>query len=506
MSGQAVNIGPFKGGLNTFSDSSAIEDDELVVCENFEVDLDGSLKSRPPLLPTTLSIPLQATGQINPLGVYFDSGGVQHLIITDGKSKTYDVTASGVTTVSSTVAFGAMCQYNGLAHLFARPGTSDSGGTWNGTAFVTVANMPKATTAVQQKDRIWTAGDTTNPTRIVYSNLITASTFWPASQNFFEVGKGDGQQIMTLYWYFGNLLIFRDKSVWNFSFSGDPANGVLSVLLPTIGLQDARCLAASESYLYFLYQNRLYEFLNNRAFQANIKVPFQGDFSAGLNMPLSVSEFNKRIVVNFYGTTYVYGRNTKTWTTWSSTLTDMAIFYPKFDVAYNPISSWVLGAQNGSGSTPIYQMQDGFSVTDSESFTCKMTTKNFSYSNPARFKRLFWWGVDSVFHGIMRTQVQQITQTFSSTWGRVRTQNWSYFLNHTWGHLFDSAPIVEDTVDTSGQAISRRLVKVQHPLRFRQVAFHVEFDTDGTTLTGPARLFGLTSFVLEHEKVVDQIS
>ena len=42
MPGAPIQVGPFVGGLNTFSDATAIADNELTVCENFELDLDGS--------------------------------------------------------------------------------------------------------------------------------------------------------------------------------------------------------------------------------------------------------------------------------------------------------------------------------------------------------------------------------------------------------------------------------------------------------------------------------
>src|SRR5690349_15024569 len=43
-----LKIGPYAGGINTYSDVSAIADDELADCVNFDIDLDGSMKSRPP--------------------------------------------------------------------------------------------------------------------------------------------------------------------------------------------------------------------------------------------------------------------------------------------------------------------------------------------------------------------------------------------------------------------------------------------------------------------------
>src|SRR5512138_2758837 len=42
-----LRLGPFVGGLNTGSDSVLVKDDELIDCLNLELDVDGSLVSRP---------------------------------------------------------------------------------------------------------------------------------------------------------------------------------------------------------------------------------------------------------------------------------------------------------------------------------------------------------------------------------------------------------------------------------------------------------------------------
>ena len=49
MPGQELRLGPFVGGLNLFSDQSAVADTEMVTCINYEVGIDGSLLSRPPI-------------------------------------------------------------------------------------------------------------------------------------------------------------------------------------------------------------------------------------------------------------------------------------------------------------------------------------------------------------------------------------------------------------------------------------------------------------------------
>lgn len=519
MPGSPVVVGPFEGGLNTFSDPSAIDDKELTTCENFELDLDGSLKARPPVFDSlrTLSIPAQTSGGAPKLlGWYLDaSTGLSYLICSDGVNKTYAIeqTSGTVTTISSTLSAAAFAQFNGFAYLTAAPTSSQTGGHWKpGSSFAADANMPKADSITQQGSRLWLSAGVTataNPTRVYYSNLITNATFWPASPNYFEVGNGDGEVIVAILWYYGSLLVFRTHSLYQFQYQGDPGNGVISVVLPELGLDNVNCITVSEAFLYFLYRDRLYEFISGRAQQVNIKVPLMGVSPSGLYFPKTVSEFNKRILVGYYDVTYVYNRNTRTWSTWKSTA--WGPLGPALEIPGNSTSTVYLTtnyspAPGSAQTVKLLELADQFDATHSETYACTMRTKNFSYNEGARVKRLFWWGVDAIFSGVMNTAIAQITQTFTSTWGRGLTRTWGQALHSTWGKPWPSAPDVTDTVDTTGQSVSRRFAKLMHPLRFRQIAFTLIFNTDGTTNTGPVRVFSLTTFVLAKEKAVAEIS
>ena len=66
---RAVQLGPFMKGLNTFSDPSAVPDDGLAELLNMELDLDGSLVSRPPFHDTEIGLPLDSTGNMVLLGL-----------------------------------------------------------------------------------------------------------------------------------------------------------------------------------------------------------------------------------------------------------------------------------------------------------------------------------------------------------------------------------------------------------------------------------------------------
>jgi hypothetical protein len=109
MPGEPIQVGPFVGGLNTFSDPTAIADNELVVCENFELDLDGSLKSRPPIEDLGIDFPLEATGDMEFLGNFQVSETVSYLLASDGDSKTYYFNGTAWVLITSHYSCGWFC-------------------------------------------------------------------------------------------------------------------------------------------------------------------------------------------------------------------------------------------------------------------------------------------------------------------------------------------------------------------------------------------------------------
>jgi hypothetical protein len=55
-------LGPFVGGMNNSTNNPAtIADTELWDCLNMDVDLDGSLKMRPPIQEVALTAPVTTT-------------------------------------------------------------------------------------------------------------------------------------------------------------------------------------------------------------------------------------------------------------------------------------------------------------------------------------------------------------------------------------------------------------------------------------------------------------
>lgn len=71
MSGTPVKIGPFTNGLNILNEPTTIADTECVELLNFDVDLDGSIVSRPPIVEISNGI----AGGTHYLGMFISTTG-----------------------------------------------------------------------------------------------------------------------------------------------------------------------------------------------------------------------------------------------------------------------------------------------------------------------------------------------------------------------------------------------------------------------------------------------
>lgn len=508
--GQNIQVGPFIGGLNTFSDDTSVADNELPVCENFELDLDGSLKSRPTFRDLGVAMPLGATGNITLLGYYYAPDGTPSLLASDGLTSTYRFDGTSWALITSTFAATAMAQFDGKAYMTAPLSSANPGGYWTPSGgFVAEPNMPKGDIIVSHKFRLWVApgkNAATNGTRLYRSDVLGTTPLWPASPAFIDVGAGDGQSIVQVLVNYNTLLIFRTRSIYNFQFTADPAQGVVSLIVPGIGLSDRLAVVQFEAYVYFMYEDRAYEFVNNRATQINVKVPFKAVSEAGIYAPFVASEFNRRIIFSYYDTMFVFGLKTRTWTVWrspqrgaigkiiaqeSGSSTPQAIAH----------SSASVGPTEPRSAVTLFLEDDNLT---GEQFTCTLQTKNFNYQASSNYKRLFWWGVDALFRGTVTGTVSPVVYGFDVNWGQLRTggKTWGSLLAFSWGQPQQGTLSIVQEQTTVGTTLGRKFIKFPKSLRFRQAYFTLEFPTDGAQV----RVFSLSTFVLPKERVSSTIT
>src|SRR5690348_1582175 len=196
MAGSPVKIGPFAGGLNTYSEPSAVGDNEAVDLVNFNVDLDGSIFSRPPIRIKDVGASVPGSGEIKLLGFFIDPTTDEKYLISSNSTQTYARKESDNTwtLITGTFAASTVVQYQNKLYLVAPANSANPGGSWTpGGGFVAIAAIPKGASAAIYKERLFVAGgklDATNANRVFFSNAGDFAT-WTTSTNFFDVRAGD---------------------------------------------------------------------------------------------------------------------------------------------------------------------------------------------------------------------------------------------------------------------------------------------------------------------------
>lgn len=507
MAGEEIRLGPFVGGLNTFSDPTAIGDTDLAEVQNFEMEADGSLVNRPPFVPT-VSMPAGSSGTgARLLGYYSEPGGIYRLIGTS-RAATYWFNGTAWNLLANFEA-SAVVQYRDDLWLITDPTSSSTGGKWTPSGgFVADPNIPQGRAIIAHKERLWVAPGrlaATNGTRLYMSTIVSAGVNWPASKVFINVGAGDGQNIVDLVVYNTDIVIFKTDSTYRFAFSADPATGIVSRISPTIGCADIGCYAEYENQIYVLHNNKVYIFINYNFEQLNSKVPLKADSpSATLIEPYSLSVWADRLIVQYYDKLFVYSLRTQTWSVWKSSLTNLAFpgrFYTIPGQRTDQPSAYLASPQLGNRA--LFQITDAI-TTDAEDMECYFWTKNYDYQSASKFKKLFWWGVDLIANVAVTLTIRPVESSQTITWGQAAAYKWSEL--QTWSRPISGTTEFVDNVPVEGVAYGRKFIKSPKALRFRQIAFKVSGKTRGDVATSPLAVFNVTTYVRDKQTVANKIS
>jgi len=494
MPGEPVRLGPYIGGLNTLSDPTALADTELVDCVNFELDLDGSLLSRPPITLHDSSL----TAKVRHLGFFSFAGTDYHIASAD--SITYrSVDGATWVAITATFAAGDMVQYDNKAWLVNAAG---AGGYWTpGGGFVSVATMPAGTAMGMLKERMFIVGGSS---RLSWSN-ITNPAVWTAASDFADVNPGDGQNLIDLAVFNDNLILFKNDSTYSYPFDTGPSTGLIRRVSSTIGATKRDCVILYEQNLYVYHEGNVYEVVNYDFSRINSKVPFAYDPTApsAFSDEVFLTTFGDRLIVRYYNRIYVFGLRTRTWTRWTSSL-----YFGPLKAA--PINTTVAsnnpyyGGACVVGNTSVYRIDDGFDAVRSEAMTCSLQTKNYDLSISHKFKRLFWWGIDISSFTAVVGRVTPVVYTFATTWQNISTLAWNQVF--TWARPSSMTPFVESTVTAVVGGGSRKFIKFLKSIRFRQVYFNVSTTTTGKTSDAPVRFFTITAMVTQKQDVSASVS
>jgi hypothetical protein len=365
MGGQHLRLGPFVGGLNTTSDASTIADVELAECTNFEQDLDGSLKSRPPFK----EIAGHVTFTERIVWLCEAIFGTDHYVIGSNANGVFSFINGVVALITNTFEAGAAVQYADKIYLVPKPG-SGNGGKWDPVGgFVAVASIPKGQSAVIHKERLYiTPGieSTTNTSRLKFSDPGNFES-WPAS-NFIDVGQGDGTRLIDLTVMQDNLLLFKQNTAFLLAYDVRPDDAVLREISSTIGVNGQFNLVNYENQVYIFSQGWVYELINYDFNRINTKVPFIRDDTvpaAFADESVFLSLLEDRIVCRYYRNVYVYSLRTRSWSEWESAEDSLHYFGPIVTIRPTSGNEYYAGSCISTNTTVI-KLSDKANALDSE--------------------------------------------------------------------------------------------------------------------------------------------
>jgi hypothetical protein len=506
MPGTDVTLGPFRGGLNTGSDPSAISDDELSVCINYDYEPDGSLTSRPSIVTATSKTYGGTQQTMTWLGCYVDSStGTVYPIGCDGV-KTYYLSSGVFTEIGVNLVAGAMVQYLDKAWLCPQPGSAVSGGSWDiGTGFTAVATIPRGNTMAVYKERIFVCcgpREATNSSRLYFSDIASGSS-WPGT-NFIDVKKGDGGKLNDIYVLGSIIYLFKTDATYMYSYDSRPDKGSVLPVSDTIGASGIYQVVRYQNTLVVYHENYVYELSNNQYTKLNVKCLFVAGSTSGINHSVTLSVVTDRVVIRFFDKIYVFNTITRTWGEWQTTrMFDKWMLLPRDSASF--ASDQFLSGNMINNTAQNYSLTDGFSSGNSEIMTCTMRTKHMDVAYPNRFKRLYGWAIDILCKNDVIGTIVPIAYSFTVTWGSLSVYTWLSRLDYLWGQPSSAYIATVDTVPAYG-SYSRKLIRFNKAIRFRRIYFQVDTVNDGTTGTAPVKLFTVIPNIGIKERSPKQVN
>src|SRR4030095_1305873 len=493
---EPIKVGPFLGGLNTFSDPTMVSDDDAVELLNFDVDLDGGLVSRPPMQ----RMPTNAGGRYSNriLGIYTNITTGKSYIVFSGKDNAdapatyfYNITDSVYGTVTATMGAAAMTQWQNKCWLIAPPGSANPGGSWDGTTFTAISTMPKGCTAIVHKNYLFVGTgvlNTTNPSRVYWSK-VNDGTDWTDATAFNGIGDGDGQPLIALYSWNGTIVAWKSRSTYAYGFESQPAKGQIQIVSSTIGLENNDAFTEIENVIYVLYEGDIYSISNWVWEQVNQKVPFAyRNNNTGVTWSnASLSMANGRVMARFYDNIYVYNTKTRTWALWQTTWTPHKFVRSPIADPVTGVTTFYCGnyltraAASGVPGNYLFFWKDTYTALDTETFTCRLKSKVYSFNVPYTYKRLMWWGVDMLSRSKIDVIVTPVVYGRPIRIMDVDDRTIASLSTRPINSLLDIDISVADSANITNPNGVRMFVKYLKSLRFRQIQFQLSSTIDGTT-------------------------
>ena len=503
MPANPVKIGPFVGGLNTYSGPASIADNEAVDILNMDIDLDGSLSSRPGVDQFDASA--GSVGISHILATYRSTTDIVYIIFAhDNAAYAYNVSTATVSVVQ-TGQYTAAVQYADKLWLVLRPsGAAVGGGKWDPVGgYVAVAAMPRGMSATIYKERMWIAGsrnnDQTSMNRLKFSAPGNPDS-WTATDTL-DVAGGDGEDIQKIIVFDSAIAVFKSDSTYVLAYDSSPTKAQVQKVA-AIGANNRFSVVEYENNLFVFHETKVYRISNWNWEHANIKIPFQYVNVGGATPEngTSLSILNNRIIARFYDNYYSLGLKTGAWSRWSF-LDGLTPSEFMADPNVDPVHGTnIYYAGSTSTDKKYYRFID--KPLYAEQVEINLQTKDYDFGPSYGFKRLFWWGADLLTKSPTDFYVQPVVYSTAVTWGQVGSVLISAL--GTWGRPLDLSLNVSDSADGSNPIGYRTFIKLLKGLRFRQVSFRLNSVVDASG--DPYRIFSLTAFVDNKEQVSKKVS
>lgn len=541
-----VTLQNFVGGLNNYWDSSSIQDNELASLVNFEVTTNGALTSRPPIWfednsGSNVYTPV-ATEPVDIIGTYVEAGGDRYLVaVTNSKTWVYEVETKTWTEIATFKATD-VTQFDNKVVLASA--TDGQGGYWEAGTFTNTPTMPALGGIELFQNRFFGYGiQGTNTANTVYwSDITTAGVSgagnsiwdWQDAQGYFyvEIGAGDGQWITALAQGYNDLVIFRNKSTYRYSYGELPEEGQMQVMQQDIGAETNRCVVKFENAHFVLYGKTLYKYQNWLYYPLNSeRVNFEQQADYSVRFEHAVSVVGRRVIVWHGGSVYSYSLDTSTWSEWD---TDSRVGYFVTVPRQNEDSREELYYGISGDIDPItaldatdfalFRMRDRIhtnpSAQGSEEMTCSLRTKIYDFATPVEWKRLYFWSADIATARTVRASVIPVAQTaepVAVSWDDLSKDGQYDNGYYTFDELSQDSPADDifsnwDVPKTPGSVESviedfpigtlvRIVTKLDQSLRFRRIYFELYLTCDGTATTSPVQVFSIIPMVGVKKKI-----
>jgi hypothetical protein len=533
----------FTGGLNNYWDQSSIEDSELASVINFEFTSNGALTSRPPIYleKNSSSVVIKTPAASEPLdiiGTYIRQDGVRFLVgVTDDKTWIYNVTAKTWTQIA-TFRASDCTQYLNKIVLCSE---TQAGGYWEAGTFTSTPTMPYLGGIELFQTRFFGFGVQGSATaNIVYwSNISTAGPSGVSSSVFnwedgfgaklyVEIGGGDGQWITAMAQGYNDIVIFRNRSTYRYSYGELPEEGTMQVMQQDIGAETRRSVVKFENahlvlsgQTLYLYQNYLYYPLNSE------KVKFTPDNTYERRFEHAISMVGSRCLVFHNGAIYSYDMDTRTWSQWTTAsrigyfVTIPRRFEDEQEELYYGISGSAEVDAPGITDYSVYRIEDDpTSSVGSEEMTCSLRTKIYDFNTPVEWKRLYFWTADITTARIVRAVAVPVAireEALAVHWDEISSDGAYDNSFYTWDELsqeneFDDRFGTWDRLKTPGTIetviedfpqgqLIRMETKLDNSLRFRRIYFELYLSCDGTAATSPVQVFSIIPMVGAKAKI-----